>query len=244
MTTNPYINNWTFQSEQQLLSDIVAEAIQMYGMDMYYLPRTSTVDYDDVWKQDDMSQFNAAYTLEMYIKNIDSFDGEGSFLSKFGLEIRDRVNLSISTARFQQVMGAGTAANLPRPREGDVIFFPMTNKLFEIIYVDNRAQFYPLGSLPLFDIACEVFEYNGEVFNTGVSQIDSIASSLSINRDEFAELNANGQIQYDDGGNIITIPGFDENIQDVDFDNFEIEAEANTFVDFSDFDPFSRGTPT
>lgn len=240
MALNPYFNTHGHVGEQTLLSDLIIESIKMYGQDMWYLPRT-LINYDDaVFGQDDMSEYNSAYLIEMYIKSVDGFGGEGSFLSKFGMEIRDRVSLSVARARFNTVIG--TPASLPRPREGDLLYFPMTKKLFEIVYVDNRAMFYPQGSLPMYDLSCEVFEFNGEKFNTGVDEIDEIGEAFSIDRNQFADLDVNDNPVYDDNGNILTIPGFDEETQDPEFDNFKIEEAAEGIVDFSEFDPFSRGT--
>ncbi len=241
MAVNPYFNAYGYVPEQDLVADLIIESIKQFGMDMWYLPRT-IVNYDDaVYNQDDMSEFNAAYELEMYIKSVDGFGGEGSFLSKFGMEIRDRVSLSVARRRFDE--SVGSVVEIPRPREGDLIFFPMTNKMFEIVYADNRAIFYPLGTLPLYDLSCEVFEFNGEKFNTGRPEIDDQLNALSIDRNQFADLNSNGDPVYDDDNNILTIPAFDEEERDVEFDNFEIERRAAGIVDFSELDPFSRGTP-
>jgi hypothetical protein len=238
MPVNPYFNNFTATNEQDLMADLIVEAIKMYGFDMYYLPKTHT-NLDDLYGQSDTSEFNSAYEIEMYIRSIDSFEGEGNFLSKFGWEVRDRVGLSVARRTFNELIG--TPATLPRPREGDLLYFSMTKKLFEIIYVDNRAIFYPLGALPLFDLNCEVFEYNGEKFNTGVAEIDAIAENYTMDRIENANLAANGAIQYHANGEIITNVDFDEFLKDVEFDNNVIQAEANNILDYSEDDPFSEG---
>lgn len=240
MALNPYFQTHSYQPEQDMLADIIIESIKIYGQDMWYLPRT-LVNYDDaVFGQDDMSEFNSAYEIEMYVKSVDGFGGEGSFLSKFGMEIRDRVSLSVARKRFTEAVG--TPANLPRPREGDLLYFPMTKKVFELVYVDNRAQFYPMGSLPLFDLSCEVFEFNGEKFNTGVAEIDEIGSLYSLDRNSFADRDSSDHLVYDADNNVITIPGFDEEEQDVEFDNFKIEDGADDIVDFTELDPFTRGS--
>ena len=237
MAVNPYFTNFTANNEQDLMSDLIVEAIQIYGYEMYYLPKSHT-NLDDLYGQSDTSEFNAAYPIEMYIRSVDSFEGEGSFLSKFGLEVRDRVGLSVARATFNTLIG--TPYDLPRPREGDLIYFAMTKKLFEIIYVDNRAIFYPLGALPLFDLNCEVFEYNGEIFDTGVADIDAIGASYNMDRIAHANLVSN-TVQYYANGEIITLPDFDEELQDVEFDNNFIQSEANNILDFSEIDPFSDG---
>lgn len=238
MAINPYFTNFTANNEQDLMANLIVESIQIYGYQMYYLPRTQT-NFDDLYNQDDMSKFETAYPIEMYIRSIDSFEGEGSFLSKFGLEVRDRVGLSVARKTFNTLVG--NTANLLRPREGDLIYFAMTKKLFEIIYVDNRAIFYPLGALPLFDLNCEVFEYNSEVFATGIAEIDAIGEKYSIDQIAHANLNSNNNVQYDANSNIITNPGFDEELRDVEFDNNFLQQEANNILDFSILDPFSVG---
>lgn len=238
MAINPFFNLFDYAPEQDLHSDLIIESIQIYGMDMWYLPK-EVVNFDDaVYNQDDMAEFNSAYKLEMYIKSVDGFGGEGSFLSKFGMEIRDRVSLSVARKRFMAEVGG--PAELPRPREGDLIFFPMTKKLFEIVYTDNRAIFYPMGALPLFDLSCEVFEYNGEKFNTGVPDIDVVIEGLSMDRNQFADRGPSGELIFDDDNNVLTIPGFDEEDRDVEFDNFKLEDKADDFVDFTELDPFTR----
>lgn len=220
------------------MAGLIVEAIQIYGFQMYYLPRTQT-NFDDIYNQDDMSIFESAYPIEMYIKSVDSFEGEGTFLSKFGLEVRDRVGLSVARRTFNTLVGEAT--QFDRPREGDLIYFAMTKKLFEIIYVDNRAIFYPLGALPLYDLNCEVFEYNGERFNTGIAEIDAIEEKYSLDRLANADLNSNNEIQYDSNNEIIVDSDFDEELRDVEFDNNIFQETANNIIDFDEADPFSMG---
>ena len=230
MATNSYFDNFTNVNEQTLHADLIEEAIYNFGTDIYYLPRTQR-NFDDLYNQDDMSAFNSAYLVEMYIKSVDSFEGEGSFLSHFGLEVRDRVTLSVSRRRFDTEVG--THINSSRPREGDLLFFPMTNKLFEIMYTDTRAQFFPLGALPLHDLQAEVFEYNGEVFNTGVAAIDAIAANLTIDRlTDPVDANNDSVPDLDLSGG--PLANFSEPDRDVEFDNTFIDSNAPT-VDISGF---------
>lgn len=236
MATNPFFNNFNANNEQSLHSQLVAEAIQVRGYDFYYLTRTLT-NFDDLYNQDDMSEFNDAYVLEMYIKNIDAFGGEGTFLSKFGLEVRDRITFTMSSARFTEEIGV--PADIPRPREGDLIYFPMTHKMFEIIQVDPRASFYPLGALPMLDIECEVFEYNNEKFNTGIVAIDALQDKFATDVNDYPTLDGNNDPVFDDSGMIE--PTFDVEEQDPEFDNYYIQAEANGVIDLTILDPISKG---
>jgi hypothetical protein len=236
LTINSVINDYQNTLEQSLHADLIEEAIQTYGQDVYYIPRTLR-NFDDLYNQDDMSSFNAAYPLEMYLKNVDSFEGDGSFMSKFGLEVQDRITLSVSIRRFMSVVG--TPHNLLRPREGDLLYFPMILKLFEINYADSRAQFFPQGALPMYDLQAEVFEYNGEVFATGITAIDNIAAGLTIDRRTEPRLNGNNQVIFDTSGGPEAL--FNEFDRDIEFDNNFLEAQANGTIDLSEFDPFTTG---
>lgn len=231
MVTNPYFNNYNNSAEQDLMADLIEESIQMFGYDMIYLPRRAGNE-NDIFNSDDMSYFDTAYTIEMYIKNVEAFEGEGSFLSKFGLEVRDRVTLSVARRRFDTEVATPentlNANSYHRPKEGDLVYFTMTKKLFEIKYVDNRAIFYPMGALPLFDITLEVFEYNNERFNTGVAEIDAIESDHSTDL-----------VPHTTGG--VVDPDFDPEEFDLEFDNNDFAEEVGPNVDYTIIDPFSKG---
>lgn len=179
-STNLYFNNYSFTGEQRLIEDLIIEAIKIYGVECFYLPRTF-VNSDDVWGEDASSKFENAYPLEMYIKNVDSFEGEGDFLSKFGLEIRDSVTLTISQRRFgEELSPEDTTSDAGRPVEGDLIWFPLNGKIFEVKHVEHEAIFYQLGSLQTYDLRCELFEYSSEIIDTGVKVIDEVAEKFSI----------------------------------------------------------------
>jgi len=179
-TTNLYFSNYSFTGEQRLIEDLIIEAIKIYGVECYYLPRTLVND-DDVWGEDASSKFEVAYPLEMYIKNVEGFEGEGDFLSKFGLEIRDSVTLTISQRRFgEELHPDDTTSEAGRPVEGDLIWFPLNGKIFEVKHVEHEAIFYQLGSLQTYDLRCELFEYSSEIIDTGVGVIDDIGAKYSI----------------------------------------------------------------
>ena len=179
-TTNLYFNNYSFTGEQRLIEDLIIEAIKIYGVECFYLPRT-LINEDEVWGEDASSKFESAYPLEMYIKNVEGFEGEGDFLSKFGLEIRDAITLTISQRRFgEELHPDETTEDAGRPVEGDLIWFPLNGKIFEVKHVEHEAIFYQLGSLQTYDLRCELFEYSSQVFDTGVGLIDDIASKYTI----------------------------------------------------------------
>lgn len=171
--TSRYFNNFTNSGEQELLENLIIESIKIYGHDTMYIPR-EIVSKDELYTEDDQSEYNNAYPIELYIKSVDGFEGDGIFLSKFGLEIRDQVTFTVSKRIFTQEV-----PNQERPNEGDVIFFPMNNRHFQVKYVNYKPFFYQLGALQTFDLVCELFEYSGERFNTGFETIDSIQKNNS-----------------------------------------------------------------
>ena len=122
--------------EQNLLQDLVAESIRINGIDVYYIPRT-TVSIDPIFNEDPLKEYNRAFFVDVYVKSVDGFHGEGQFLQKFNLEIRDTITFSISTRTFQDEIGR--LQLIERPREGDLIYFPQANRLFSISFVPPSA---------------------------------------------------------------------------------------------------------
>lgn len=172
MARNPYFN-FGVKSEQNLHEDLIIEALKIYGMDVYYLPR-SVVKVDTILNEDIESKFGAAFKVEMYVESVDGFGGDGILMSKFGLEIRDQVNLIISRKRWEQLVGRFAVNNVVRPGEGDLIYFPLSKSLFEIRFVEDKIPFFQLGNAPVYKLSCEMFEYSGEALDTGVEVIDGI----------------------------------------------------------------------
>lgn len=166
--------------EQHLIEDLVVESIKIYGVDTWYLPRTLNAK-DDILNEDDLSSFDDAYQVEMYVKNVDSFEGEGDFLSKFGLQIRDSITLTIAQRTYNQEVGLNSAIN--RPREGDLIYLPLNKKYFVVQHVEHEAIFYQMGSLQTYDLRCDLFEYSGERFKTGQPELDNHFDDENIFRD-------------------------------------------------------------
>ena len=212
--------NYSSSNEQNLLHDLVAESIQIHGVDVYYIPRSSVANtaIDDLLNEDDTPLYANAHTLEMLVKDYDGFRGDGTFLSKFGLEIRDEITFSVAKNRFDTVVGIPSGR--PRPFEGDLIYFPFNDKMFEIKFTEHEVVFYQLGDIQMYDLVCELFEYSGETFSTGVSVIDDMYTPFAIG--------ANTSNQY---------------LENVDpyADNAVIEQQANTIIDFSEQDPWSEG---
>ena len=177
MSTNFYFNNFPLNqitSEQLLVEDLVIEAMQINGMDVYYLPRTSRDQVDFLYGEDTLKQYVSAYPIEMYLEDVTGMEGEGDFISKFGLEIRDEVTMLMSRRRFQFTV------NQPRPYEGDLIYIPMLQNFFEITFVEhenNQAMYYTLGrgrggNVYVYALKMKQFVFSNEVVQTGNAEID------------------------------------------------------------------------
>ena len=284
MAVNKYFNNFAYKREQDLVEDLTIESIKMYGQDMKYIPRT-VVKRDDLYGEDTLSKFTTAADVEMYIKNTEGFEGEGDFLSKFGLEIRDSVTFTVARKRFDQIrteklltevgynyaqefadldvpskrflanttptldniqLEEGTANNYSisssRPLEGDLIFFPMVDKLFEIKFVEHESVFYQTGRLQTYDLRCELFDYSSEQIDTGFTEIDKVEDQLSLDVLKFQfDLEAgndDGKLKSEDGGSVIQ--EFTINTTDATANNTYFQAQADSIIDFSEGNPFSE----
>ena len=181
MATNQYFNHHgTNTPEQRLIENLTIESIKTFGIDVYYLPRTLN-DEDTLMGEDNTASYNAAHTIEMYIKSVDGFEGQGDFISKFGLQINDQVTFTVAKRRFGE-LGMTSDGRADMPHEGDLIYFPTTSALFQILFVEDEAIFYQTGQLQSYDMLCEMFTYSDQSFNTGVETIDAIerAHSYSI----------------------------------------------------------------
>ena len=163
------------RSEIDLYEDLVIESLKIYGQDVYYLPRT-LVNEDTLLGGDPTSQFASANKIEMYIENIEGFDGEGDLFTRFGVEIRDEVTLVVAKRRFETQVKRmnNTGISLDRPAEGDLVFIPLTKKMFEIQHVEHEQPFYQIENLPVFKLRCTLFEYTGEDLDTSIDDIQSI----------------------------------------------------------------------
>tara|TARA_A100001388_G_C28734284_1_gene483266 strand:+ start:64 stop:981 length:918 start_codon:yes stop_codon:yes gene_type:complete len=178
MPTNVYFNH-AVQSEQDLHEDLVVESLRFYGHEVFYLPRT-IVDEDELFGEDTSSKFGDAYAVEMYIENTEGFEGEGDLLSKFGVEVRDQATFVLSKRTWQRFISLDqNLATSTRPQEGDLIYFPLGNQVFEIRFVEHENPFYQLGKLNVFKLQCETFEYSHEEIDVGIAELDNIEDQFS-----------------------------------------------------------------
>jgi len=237
MATNFFFNNFQSSQEQLLLENLIIESIKIYGQDMYYIPRKLN-NYDDVYGSDDQSSYENAYMIEMYIKSIDGFSGDGEFMSKFGIEIRDRVVFSMSQKIFNEEVGTFTSQT--RPNEGDLIYFTLNKKCFQVKYVNKFEMFYQLGALQTWEVICELFEYSGETINTGIPEIDILQKKFDSNQYNWSIKNEAGDFLLDEESNLIVIENSNVDNLFIAADNEEIQSESDTFIDFTSIDPFSE----
>jgi hypothetical protein len=173
MATNHYFSQ-KVRSEQDLYEDIIIESLKIYGQDVYYLPR-DIVNEDKILGDDVPSRFNSSYKIEMYIENVEGFDGEGDLFTKFGVEIRDQATFVVSRKRWaNSVARYDNELSSVRPLEGDLIYLPLSNKLFQIMQVEHEQPFYQLSNLPTYKLRTELFEYSDEDLDTGIDAIDVI----------------------------------------------------------------------
>ncbi len=217
MATNVFFQNYTFFNEQNLIDDLVIEAIQIYGVDTYFVTR-SLQSVDPIMNEDRLSIFNAAYHIEMYVKNVDGFEGEGDFLSKFGLQIRDQITFTVAIRTFERYV-IETTPTIKRPLEGDLVYMPMNKKFFKIMHVEHESVFYQTGALQVYDLKCELFEYANERFETGIEEIDNHYAKYVT-----AEVENLEQLKEQDARAL----------------NLNYEEAGNDIIDFSEVDPFTE----
>ena len=184
MPTNSYFTHGT-SGEQNLVEELVIEQIKMFGQDVYYIPRV-IVDEDPAFGEDSLSKFDDAYLIEAYLENVEGFGGDGDLFSKFGVRISDKVTFIISRTRFTSLVDDNTTLiQEGRPNEGDLIYFPLAQKLFQIQFVQYEQPFFQLGKIHTWGLECELYEYSDEDFDTGVDAIDQVernfATTITLN---------------------------------------------------------------
>ena len=217
MATNVFFQNYDYFNEQELIDELVIESIQIYGLDMIYLTRSLQAT-DDILNEDDLSFFDNAYEMEMYVKSVDGFEGEGDFLSRFGLQIRDTATFTVARRTFER-FATRIQPTLLRPNEGDLIYLPLNQKFFKITHVEHESVFYQSGALQVFDLKCELFEYSNERFNTGFDYIDTYFDTEKT----------------DDVNSLEALKTKDPIAKNIDF-----ETEGDDIIDFTEIDPFSE----
>ena len=277
MSTNAYFNNFAYSREQDLVEDLQIEAIKIYGHNVKYMPRT-LVNVDHLFGEDALSKFDEAINVEMYIKNVEGFEGEGDLLSRFGLEIRDQITFTVARKRFDQAItspkiltevgynlihesgdnnapsrqfltgakdtesfmleGSDYLNTINRPQEGDLIYFPMVEKIFEIKFVEHEQIFYQTGRLQTYDVRCELFEYSSERIDTGNTEIDTIEDRYSLNvlDNQLTLEDGTGVFQLEDGNTLLQEYRIEQ--ADSSANNEFYQTNADNILDFSEQNPF------
>ena len=206
--------------EQKFMENLVVESIEIYGQDIYYVPR-SLVNRDTVFGEDSDSQFDSARAIRAYVNNVEGWEGQGELLSKFGVRVEDKTTFIFSREKFKEKVDDLEVLNVEgRPNEGDLIWFPTTKHLFQIQFVEAEKPFYQLGKGYVWECQCELFEYSDEDLDTGIAEIDAIetafANAITVNfaaggsSNVTAEVKAwdssNRQLQVFNRSGIFTIP--------------------------------------
>ena len=269
MARNRFFNQYTpVKQEQNLVEDLIIESIKIYGVDGYYLPRTH-VNLDKIYGEDASMLFDDALEMEFYIKSFDGFMGQEDFLAKFGLQIDESVTFAISQKRFTQSLktsiiteysynmltedGDELLSNrntvseydyeaIVRPREGDLIWIPMLNSMYEIKFTQNIENFYQLGKLYTYELRCDRLEYSSERINTDITEIDEIEDQYSLSttnreklldEDAFLFLHEDGTFVVNEADVVV--------VAEIAADNEEIGQKIidDDILDFSEQNPFS-----
>jgi hypothetical protein len=191
MALNPFFQQGS-PNEQYLIQDLINEHIRMFGIEIYYIPR-KLIDVDNIFKEVNSSKFDDNFIIEAYLNTYDGYGGQGDIMTKFGMSLRDEVNLIISRERFEEFISPFLTSRLSasqnpvtgddyddggdfyistRPKEGDLIYFPLGQRLFEIKFVEHENPFYQLGKNYVYELKCELYEYEDEVLDTTIEEID------------------------------------------------------------------------
>ena len=282
MATNKYFNNFAYAREQDLVEDLTIESIKIYGHNVKYLPKTIS-GIDHLFGEDKLLKYETAADVEMYVKNVEGFEGEGEFMSKFGVQLNDQLTLTVARKRFDQIrteklttevgynylqesantdspsrqfltgnnhtesiiLETGTTGvnaysiTANRPQEGDLIFFPLVNKTFEIKFVEHEDIFYQTGRLQSYDLRCELFKYSSEQIRTGNTDIDSIETAGTLDTLLYELLLEDGNKLLEEEGDSL-VQEYQLFTQDTGANNSFFQSEGESIIDFSERNPFSE----
>ena len=178
MALNPFFLQGS-QGEQRLVQDLINEHLRIYGVEVTYIPR-KFVARETIMEEVTSSKFDDNFLIEAYVNTYEGYSGSGDILTKFGMSLRDEVTLTVSKERFEDfiapfldAMPESEVEVSTRPREGDLIYFPLGQRLFEVKFVEHEKPFYQLGKNYVYELKCELFEYEDEVIDTDIDEIDT-----------------------------------------------------------------------
>ena len=183
MALNPFFLQGS-PGEQDLVQSLINEQLKIYGVEVTYIPR-KIVNRSTIFEELERSKFDDNFLLEAYVETFDGYGGQGDIMTKFGMTLKDELTLSISRERFEDFI-APFMEGMPeseiiiatRPREGDLVFFPLGNRLFEVKFVEHEDPFYQLGKNYIYKLQCELFEYEDEIIDTSIEEIDTKVEDL------------------------------------------------------------------
>ena len=246
-------------NEQRLHEDLIIESLKIFGHDVYYLPRT-LVNRDLILGEDTLSKFDDSYLLEMYVETTEGLAGEQELINKFGLEIREETTFMLSKRRWSNAVDSvHTMIVEGRPNEGDIIYYPLLNKFFEISFVEDQEPFFQLGNLPVYKLRARTWQYSSEQINTGVTDIDSAEDQYSLDQLshqmslETATDGGSGALQLENDTatgdtNYLILETYNIQTQSTYADNLDLDTQAgfNTedtsddILDFTERNPFGE----
>jgi hypothetical protein len=243
------------KNEKSLYEDLIIEGLKIYGHDVYYLPRT-LVNQDLILGEDSLSKFDDSYLIEMYVETTEGLAGEQELINKFGLEVREETTFMLSKRRWNDAVDSyHTMIKEGRPNEGDIIYYPLLNKFFEISFVEDQEPFFQLGHLPVYKLRARTWEYSSEKLDTGVSEIDSAEDQFSLDMlaHQFMLEDGSGALQLENDSvngdkNYFINEEYNLQTQSTYADNLDLDAAAgfNTadtsddILDFTERNPFGE----
>lgn len=276
MARNRYFNQYSTASEQNLNEDLIIEAMKIYGVPAYYLPRTH-VNLDILYGEDASVYYDDAIEIEMYVKTFDGFGGQLDFISKFGLQVDEQITFSVAQKRFGQALKPCLMteysynllteegdellfqneelssrdnraianydySSIYRPREGDLIWLPLTKSMYEIKFCEDNEYFFQLGKVYTYELRCDRFEYSSQRIDTEVTDINEIEDSYSLATNVLDELLLEDETKLllEDGNTIVLESDvFVARANTADNDFIRSEIDDDDVVDFSERNPFA-----
>lgn len=244
MTTNVYFQSGKTigaTNEQRLVEDLIIESMKIYGHDVYYLPRT-LIKKDLIFGEDVLSQFTEAYPIEMYLANVDGWNGMQEMFTKFGIEVQDKATFVVSKRRWEDELARQTDnLQIPeRPAEGDLLYLPLTDSMFEIKFVEHLDPFMQLAKFNVYTLQCELWQYSSEVVQTGIDEIDVDFEKATTNVfDSEVQNQTGGRILLQNGGSLI-LAGYVPEKNNKLANNTDFEGIGKGIVDFSVYNPFGE----
>lgn len=248
----PYMQS---EAERTMMYDLATEAIQIYGFDCYYVPRTLSATFDPILTEDTQAQFDLAIPTRVYLQTPEQFGGPGHFLNQQGWNIGDQIILVMARRLYEQDIFPNlpqtiSALNIPqpdRPLEGDLIYVPFNRRLFVIRFVQKYSMLYPMGALPTWQLQCEVYEATSQQFNTGIPEIDAFEKTTTLDTFRWSIRTENGQpimvngTQFG-GGDFWVVDGYSQATQEPEDQTVPVRAAANTILDFDENDVFGENS--